>query len=133
MGGPVWDLGCDRAPVGGLGDGAERGRERRRPVDQPLIELQRLGLVEGRQKYVNLMRDHRVAIAIAVPLGVLDTATVDALVAAALDEVDGGKVTDIEIDSESASPYDVSVMLPDGRTIQLELDADLKVLSSSAS
>src|SRR4051812_26019837 len=47
MGGQVRDLGRNRARVGGLVDGTERARERRRLVDQPLVELQPLGLVES--------------------------------------------------------------------------------------
>jgi uncharacterized membrane protein YkoI len=61
--------------------------------------------------------------------GVLDVQTVDALVAAALAEVDG-KIIDIEIDDDTASPFDVSVLRADGTTVELVLDADMKVLSS---
>lgn len=66
----------------------------------------------------------------SAPAGVLDTATVDALVAAALAEVDG-KVTDIEIDDDTASPYDVSVLTADGSTVDLDLDADMTVLTTN--
>jgi uncharacterized membrane protein YkoI len=66
------------------------------------------------------------------PAGALDAATVDDLVAAALAEADG-KVTDIEIDDDTASPYDISVVTADGTTVELDLDADLKVLSTTGS
>jgi len=62
------------------------------------------------------------------PLGVLDTETVDALVSAAMDEVEG-KITDLEIDDDPASPYDISVVQANGRILELYLDADMKVLS----
>ena len=65
----------------------------------------------------------------AAPQGVLDVDTVDAMVAAALAEVDG-KVVDLEIDDDPASPFDISVLQADGRTVDVELDADMKVLST---
>ncbi len=63
----------------------------------------------------------------AAPQGVLDVDTVDAMVAAALAEVDG-KVVDLEIDDDPALPFDISVLQADGRTVDVELDADMKVL-----
>jgi uncharacterized membrane protein YkoI len=60
--------------------------------------------------------------------GVLDADTVDALVAAAMAEVEG-RIIDIEIDDDTASPFDVSVVQSNGRTIAVELDADLTVVS----
>jgi uncharacterized membrane protein YkoI len=65
----------------------------------------------------------------SAPEGVLDAATVDALVAAALAEVDG-KVVDLEIDDDPASPFDVSVLQADGTTVDLDFDADLTLLST---
>ena len=65
----------------------------------------------------------------SAPQGSLDTDTVDKLVAAALAEVDG-KVVDLEIDDDSASPFDVSVLRSDRRTVDLALDSDLKVVTS---
>ena len=62
------------------------------------------------------------------PQAVLDADTVDALVAAAMDEV-SGKITDIEIDDDTASPFDIAVVQANGRTIDLELDADMTVVS----
>lgn len=64
----------------------------------------------------------------SAPLGVLDADTVDALVAAALDEVDG-RIMELEIDDDAASPFDVSVVQANGRELSLGLDADLTVLS----
>ena len=66
----------------------------------------------------------------SAPLGVLDVDTVDALVAAAMAEVDG-KITDLEIDDDPASPFDIAVVQANGRTLSLDLDADMKVLSIS--
>jgi uncharacterized membrane protein YkoI len=62
----------------------------------------------------------------------LDAARVDALVAAAMAEVDG-KITDIELDDDTASPYDISVVTADGHTVELDLDKDMNVLSTSGS
>jgi uncharacterized membrane protein YkoI len=62
------------------------------------------------------------------PQAVLDADTVDALVAAAMGEV-SGNITDIEIDDDTASPFDISVVQANGRTIDIELDADMTVLS----
>jgi uncharacterized membrane protein YkoI len=62
------------------------------------------------------------------PQGTLDAKTVDALVAAALAEVDGA-VTDLDIDDDPTSPFDVSVLTSDGRSVDIELDAQMSVLS----
>jgi len=62
------------------------------------------------------------------PPAVLDADTVDALVAAAMDEV-SGNITDIEIDDDTASPFDISVVQSNGRTIDVELDADMTVVA----
>ena len=66
------------------------------------------------------------------PQGVLDADTIDALVTAAMAEV-SGRITDIEIDDDTASPFDISVVQANGRTVDLELDADMKVLSINPS
>jgi len=66
------------------------------------------------------------------PQGVLDADTIDALVTAALAEV-SGRVTEIEIDDDTASPFDISVVQANGRTVDLDLDADMKVLSINPS
>jgi hypothetical protein len=63
------------------------------------------------------------------PQGVLDTATVDALVAAALGETEG-RITDLEVDDDATSPYDVTVLTEDARLIDLNLDADFAVLTA---
>jgi hypothetical protein len=62
------------------------------------------------------------------PQAVLDADTVDALVAAAMDEVKG-RIVDIEIDDDTASPFDISVVQSNGRIVDVELDAELKVIS----
>ena len=62
------------------------------------------------------------------PQAVLDADTVDALVAAAMDEV-SGNITDIEIDDDTASPFDISVVQSNGRTIDVELDAEMMVVA----
>jgi hypothetical protein len=49
--------------------------------------------------------------------------------AADADDSDG-KVTTTEIDDDAAPPYDISVVTADGRTVELDLDADRKVLST---
>ncbi|WP_248242419.1 hypothetical protein [Microbacterium kunmingense] len=63
------------------------------------------------------------------PQGVLDPATVDALVAAALGETEG-RITDLEVDDDATSPYDVTVLTDDARFIDLNLDADFAVLTA---
>lgn len=64
----------------------------------------------------------------SAPLGVLDPETIDALVAAAMADVDG-RITDLEIDDDPASPFAISVVQANGRTLDLDLDAEMKVLS----
>ncbi|GAA1941759.1 hypothetical protein GCM10009775_36910 [Microbacterium aoyamense] len=58
------------------------------------------------------------------PSAVLDRATVDAVVRAALGEADG-RITDLDADSSS---YDVTVVTADGRTIDIDLAGDFTVL-----
>jgi hypothetical protein len=62
------------------------------------------------------------------PQGTLDAKTVDALVAAALAEVDG-VITDLDIDDDPTSPFDVSVLTSDGRSVDIALDAQMSVVS----
>lgn len=66
----------------------------------------------------------------SAPAGSLDPATVDALIAAAMSET-AGKVTDIEIDGDTASPYDISVVTVQGESVELDLVADMNVLSTN--
>ncbi len=66
-----------------------------------------------------------------VPEGSLDTATVDALLEAALGHTDG-TVIGIEIDDDTASPYDVTVLTADGKTVDIALDADFAVVTADA-
>ena len=65
----------------------------------------------------------------AAPEGGLDADTITALVAAALGEVDG-VIVELESDGDTTSPYDVSVLTGDGRTVDVALDADLKVIAT---
>jgi hypothetical protein len=65
----------------------------------------------------------------AAPEGGLDADTITALVAAALDEVDG-EIVELETDDDTTSPYDVSVLAGDGRTVDIALDSDLKVIAT---
>lgn len=63
------------------------------------------------------------------PQSVLDSATVDALVSAALAETEG-RITDLEVDGDATSPYEVTVLTDDARYIDLNLDADFAVLTA---
>lgn len=65
------------------------------------------------------------------PQGALDAATLKALVTAALGEVDG-RIVDVEIDDDTTSPYDVSVLTGEGRTVDIALDADFAVVTAGA-
>jgi hypothetical protein len=65
----------------------------------------------------------------AAPTGGLDAETVEALVSAAFAEVDG-RIVDLEVDDDTTSPYDISVLTGDGRMVDLALDGDLKVLAT---
>lgn len=60
---------------------------------------------------------------------VLDDATIDALVAAALADTDG-RILDLEIDDDSGLTYDVVVLAADGRTVDLDVATDFTVTSS---
>ena len=64
-------------------------------------------------------------------VGSLDAPTVEALVAAALAHTDG-TVTAIEIDSDTTSPFDVTVITADRKTVDLALDSDYKVLTADS-
>ena len=65
------------------------------------------------------------------PEGSLDAATLEALVTAALAHTDG-TVIDIEIDSDTASPYDVTVLTADRTTVDIALDSDFAVVTADA-
>ena len=60
------------------------------------------------------------------PRGVLDADAIDALVEAALSEVDG-TVTSVDVDENTVSPYDVTVLTRAGESIDISLDADFTV------
>ena len=61
--------------------------------------------------------------------GSLDARTLEALVSAALAHTDG-TVIDIEVDGDTASPYDVSVLTADRTTVDITLDPEFKVLTA---
>lgn len=63
------------------------------------------------------------------PTGSLDADTVEALVSAALAEVDG-RVIDLEIDDDTTSPYSVTVVAQDGRAVDIALDAEMTVVTT---
>jgi uncharacterized membrane protein YkoI len=63
----------------------------------------------------------------SAPAGTLDTATVRSLVDAALAEADG-TIIDLDIDGDAAAPYDVTVLLADRTSVDIELGADFAVL-----
>lgn len=59
----------------------------------------------------------------------LDEATIRALVNAALAEADG-MITDLDVDDDASSPYDVSVLTSDRRSIDIDLSADFAVIGT---
>lgn len=63
------------------------------------------------------------------PAGSLDEATVASIVEAALAEADG-TITDIDLDDDARSPYDVTVLLADRSTVDIDLDADFAVIGT---
>jgi hypothetical protein len=65
----------------------------------------------------------------AGPAFTLDEATIRALVDAALAEADG-LITDLDVDDDGSSPYDVSVLMSDRRSIDIDLSADFAVVGT---
>lgn len=63
------------------------------------------------------------------PTGSLDESTVASIVEAALAEADG-VITDIDLDDDGRSPYDVTVLLADRSTIDIDLGPDFAVLGT---
>lgn len=63
------------------------------------------------------------------PVLTLDDDTIRALVAAALAEADG-LITDLDVDSDPVSPYDVSVLTADNRSVDIDFDADFAVIAT---
>ncbi|KAA9089185.1 hypothetical protein [Microbacterium radiodurans] len=64
------------------------------------------------------------------PRNILDAATLRSIVDAALAEsaAAGGRVVDVDADDDSRSPFDVTILVADGRTVDVELDAAGAVL-----
>lgn len=65
----------------------------------------------------------------SAPAGVLDTATIDALVTAAFAEHEG-RIIEIDVDNDTASPYDLTVLRADGVTVELDFGPDFAVLAT---
>lgn len=63
------------------------------------------------------------------PAQSLDEATIRALVEAALAEADG-MITDLDVDDDAASPYDVSVLTSDRRSVDIDFGADFDVVGT---
>lgn len=64
------------------------------------------------------------------PAGQLDTATVEALVTAALNEA-AGVIVDLSIDAnDTTAPYDVTVLTADRRTTDIAFDIEFTVFST---
>ncbi len=61
----------------------------------------------------------------------LDEATIRALVDAALSEADG-MITDLDVDDDSSSPYDASVLTSDNRSIDIDFGADFAVVGTDS-
>ena len=74
---------------------------------------------------------------VAVATGVTDTErpitgpALDAATAAALEHTGGGRVTETEVGDEEGA-YEVEVTLPDGRQVEVHLDADFTVIGTAA-
>ncbi|MFK4763059.1 hypothetical protein ACI3KS_19205 [Microbacterium sp. ZW T5_45] len=65
----------------------------------------------------------------SAPALTLDEATIRALVDAAVAEADG-MITDLDVDDDASSPYDVSVLTGDRRSIDIDLSADFAVVGT---
>lgn len=65
----------------------------------------------------------------STPAGVLDAATIDALVTAAFAEHEG-RIIEIDVDNDTASPYDLTVLRADGVTVELDFGPDFAVLAT---
>jgi len=65
------------------------------------------------------------------PAGSLDAATLEALVTAALADTDG-TVIGVELDGDTASAYDVTVLTADRDIVEIALDSEFSVLTSDA-
>ena len=63
------------------------------------------------------------------PQNVLDTATLQAMVDAALAE-QPGRIIDIDADDDNRSPFDVSILTGDRQIVEVTLDASGTVLKT---
>ncbi|MEU1973481.1 hypothetical protein ABZ477_17635 [Microbacterium sp. NPDC019599] len=65
------------------------------------------------------------------PRSVLDAASIEAIVTAALAEADG-RILEIEADEDGASPYEVTVITGAGQLVEIALDSSMAVVGSSS-
>ncbi|WP_230111705.1 hypothetical protein, partial [Microbacterium foliorum] len=65
----------------------------------------------------------------SAPTRTLDESTIRALVDAALTEADG-LITDLDADNDDVSPYDVSVLTGDRRSVDIDFGADFAVVGT---
>ena len=65
----------------------------------------------------------------SAPTQKLDETAIRALVKAALAEADG-MITDLDVDSDGASPYDASVLTSDNRSIDIDFSAEFAVVGT---
>ncbi|MCP1428279.1 hypothetical protein J3D45_000777 [Microbacterium foliorum] len=65
----------------------------------------------------------------SAPTRTLDEATIRALVDAALTEAEG-LITDLDADNDDVSPYDVSVLTGDRRSVDIDFSADFAVVGT---
>ncbi|WP_255305041.1 hypothetical protein [Microbacterium sp. 3J1] len=67
----------------------------------------------------------------SAPALTLDDDTIRALVDAALAEADG-MITDLDVDDDTSSPYDASVLTSDNRSIDIDFSADFAVIGTDS-
>lgn len=65
----------------------------------------------------------------SVPALTLDDDTIRSLIDAALAEADG-MITDLDVDDDTSSPYDASVLTSDNRSIDIDFSADFAVVGT---
>ena len=63
------------------------------------------------------------------PQHVLDAASLSSIVSAALAEVDG-RIIDVDADDDGRSPYDITILTADNRTVDIDLDATGTIVST---
>lgn len=138
-GGPVGDIGSDSADeIIAIADAARGVAE----GDVTSIDAKRDGTWEvqlttatGSESEVRVDADGNADVISTetdddtAPALTLDDDTIRSLVAAALAEADG-LITDLDVDSDDASPYDASVLTSDRRSIDIDFSADFAVVGT---